>query len=62
MLILTRRTAETLVIGQSVTVTVLNIKGDRVRIGVNAPLDVTVRRKEAVKDVGSARRTQPESR
>jgi carbon storage regulator len=46
MLILTRRQAETLMIGDSVTVTVLDIKGDRVRIGVNAPRDVIVNRKE----------------
>jgi len=46
MLILTRRQAETLVIGDSVTVTVLDIKGDRVRIGVNAPRDVIVNREE----------------
>ena len=46
MLILTRRQAETLMIGDSVTVTVLDIKGDRVRIGVNAPRDVIVNREE----------------
>jgi carbon storage regulator len=46
MLILTRRTAEALVIGNSVTVTVLDIKGNRVRIGVDAPREVTVNREE----------------
>jgi len=46
MLILTRRLTETLVIGDSVTVTVLDIKGGRVRIGVKAPRDVTVQREE----------------
>jgi len=46
MLILTRRLAETLVIGDSVTVTVLDIKGGRVRIGVNAPRGVVVQRGE----------------
>lgn len=46
MLILTRRVAESLVIGDKVTVTVLDIKGDRVRIGVNAPRDVIVNREE----------------
>ena len=47
MLILTRRIAETLVIGGEVTVTILQAHGDRVRIGVNAPREMTVRRKEA---------------
>ena len=46
MLILTRRLTETVVIGDSVTVTVLDIKGSRVRIGVNAPRDVVVQREE----------------
>lgn len=46
MLILTRRVGETLVIGDEVTVTVLGIKGNQVRIGVNAPKDVSVHREE----------------
>jgi carbon storage regulator len=46
MLILTRRVGETLVIGDEVTVTVLGIKGNQVRIGVNAPKDVAVHREE----------------
>ena len=46
MLILTRRVGETLVIGEDVTVTVLGIKGNQVRIGVKAPKDVTVHREE----------------
>lgn len=46
MLILTRRVGETLVIGDDVTVTVLGIKGNQVRIGVKAPKDVTVHREE----------------
>lgn len=44
MLVLTRRIEETLVIGERVTVTVLNVKGDRVRLGVTAPREVPVRR------------------
>jgi len=48
MLILTRRVAESLVIGDNVTVTVLDVKGGRVRIGVNAPRDVAVNREEIV--------------
>ena len=46
MLILTRRVGETLMIGDAVTVTVLGVKGKQVRIGVNAPKDVSVHREE----------------
>jgi len=46
MLILSRRIGETLMIGDEVTVTVLGVKGNQVRIGVNAPKDVSVHREE----------------
>ncbi len=46
MLILTRRVGETLMIGDDVQVTVLAVKGNQVRIGVNAPKDVAVHREE----------------
>ena len=46
MLILTRRGGETLMIGDSVTITVLGVKGNQVRLGVNAPKDVSVHREE----------------
>lgn len=46
MLILTRRVGETLMIGDDVSVTVLGVKGNQVRIGINAPKDVAVHREE----------------
>jgi carbon storage regulator len=46
MLILTRRVGETLMIGDEVTVTVLGVKGNQVRLGVNAPRTVAVHREE----------------
>lgn len=46
MLILTRKVSETLMIGDQVEVTILSIKGNQVRIGVNAPKDIPVHREE----------------
>lgn len=46
MLILTRRVGETLMIGDDITVTVLGVKGNQVRVGVNAPRNVAVHREE----------------
>jgi len=46
MLILTRRAGETLMVGDDVTITVLGVKGNQVRIGVNAPKHVSVHREE----------------
>lgn len=46
MLILTRRVGETLMIGDDVSVTVLGVKGNQVRLGINAPRDVAVHREE----------------
>jgi len=46
MLILTRRVGEAVMIGEEVTVTVLGVKGNQVRIGVNAPKTVSVHREE----------------
>lgn len=46
MLILTRRVGEKLVIGENVTVTVLGVKGNQIRIGIDAPSEVQVHREE----------------
>jgi carbon storage regulator len=46
MLILTRKANETLIVGDDVTVTILGVKGNQVRIGVNAPKEISVHREE----------------
>lgn len=60
MLILTRRVGETLVIGDNVQVTVLGIKGNQVRIGVNAPKTVSVHREEIYKRIQEERKQDVE--
>jgi carbon storage regulator len=55
MLILTRRVGESVVIGEDVTVTVLGVKGNQVRIGINAPKHVSVHREEIFERIKSGR-------
>ncbi len=61
MLILTRRVGETVMIGNDVTVTVLGVKGNQVRIGVNAPKDVAVHREEIYERIKREEDQDPQS-
>ena len=56
MLVLSRRVGESIVIGDSVTVTVLEVRGDVVRVGIDAPRSVTVHREELLRELAETNR------
>jgi carbon storage regulator len=60
MLILTRRVGETLMVGDEVTVTVLGVKGNQVRIGVKAPKHVSVHREEIYERIRAEQQAEPD--
>ena len=56
MLVLTRRSSQSIIIGKDVVVTILEVRGDQVRIGVSAPRDVDVHREEVFLELQEANR------
>lgn len=56
MLVLTRRANQSIVIGQDIVVTVIEVRGDHVRLGIDAPREVTVHRDEVAAEIRAANR------
>jgi carbon storage regulator len=62
MLILSRRTDEKIVIGDNITVTIIEVRGDQVRLGINAPKHVKVYREEVFAAISAENKAAAESR
>ncbi|MFQ1016601.1 carbon storage regulator CsrA [Gilliamella sp. Occ3-1] len=60
MLILTRRVGETLIIGDDVVITILGVKGNQVRVGINAPKEVSIHREEIYNKIHQSQDTNDE--
>jgi carbon storage regulator len=54
MLVLSRRANQSIIVGTNITITVLEIRGDQVRLGIEAPRDVTVHRDEVAAEIRAA--------
>ena len=59
MLVLSRKKDESIIIGEAVTVTVIEVRGDKVRLGIDAPRDVPVHRQEVADQIRAARDAGP---
>ena len=60
MLVLSRKKNESIIINDHITVTVVEIRGDKVRLGIDAPKDVTVHRREVYEAIQSQARARDE--
>jgi carbon storage regulator len=62
MLVLSRRTNESIIINGNITITVLEIRGDHIRIGIDAPREITIHREEIHAELAAANREAAETR
>lgn len=59
MLVLSRKKNESIIINDNITVTVIEIRGDKVRLGIEAPKDITVHRREVHEAINGAKKAEP---
>lgn len=60
MLVMTRQTNESIMIGDDVEITIVDVRGDKVRLGINAPREVSVHRKEVYEAIQREKQSQRE--